>query len=355
MAKDGVTWEACTSNTVRAFLWGETMKMLFTRSRCLLAIVALATMAATSLALMAHASSPSPGPGNAAGTRATGTNYAAASDAQCTFRSGPTCQSTDPTVTISTYSTGNTSDCTFLWNIDWGDGNSSLNLTLVDPPSGWDLLAQHTYSVPGVYTITLTGETAAGNCTTTDGVVTFTLLRAQPSPSPQVHWSRISGRPGTLVTLTGNGWVPGATVRIHLPSKGFFYGSTSWRVGSHGDWKQNFAVGDARPGSYKVSLGEASGHLQVTGTFKMLAPSGIVERFIKWLNACVDGQLSQIDPGCKQAAYDLAGLGLDPASIFSCSEELPNVFGVAACLGEKGAYAIYKIWHWWQTHHKPGP
>jgi PKD domain len=149
------------------------MKRVFAGSRSLLVIVAMVMITAVSTVSTARAA---PSAGNAAGTRAV-------SNAQCNLRhtiSG--CQSTDPTVTLSTEATGNTSDCTFVWDLGWGDGHSA-QATEVDPADGWKVIAQHTYSATGTYTVTATG-TATSGCTLTPFVVTFTLLAAPSSPPP---------------------------------------------------------------------------------------------------------------------------------------------------------------------------
>jgi hypothetical protein len=100
--------------------------------------------------------------------------------------------------------------------------------------------------------------------------VCTTTPKPQPATNPTIYWSRTSGPPGIHFTLTGNGWAPGGTVQVHLPSKGSFYSNASWSVDSHGDWQQNFTVGDARLGAYTLSFSENTGHLQVTGSFSVL-------------------------------------------------------------------------------------
>ena len=185
-----------------------------------------------------------------------------------------TCQSTNPAVTVSVYYYGDSSACTFAWNADWGDGHNSTNLVVTDPLNGWRVLTQHTYSTPGTYAILITGQVTAGNCTANDLSRTFTLTNPPPTNvyAPVIHWSRTSGKPGTHLTLTGKGWAPGGTVQAHLPSKGFFAGKSSWKVNSQGGWEQRLlTVADTRPGKYKLSFSESSGHLQVQGKFKVAA------------------------------------------------------------------------------------
>lgn len=116
----------------------------------------------------------------------------AASSTPCNFQDAQTCQSTDPTVTVSTYQSGDTSACTFDWNVDWGDGQSSP-FELVNPPDGWVVLGQHPYAAPGTYTIAFTGHTKAGNCTASDFTRTFTLPGGKVHRAPQgaiSHWVR---------------------------------------------------------------------------------------------------------------------------------------------------------------------
>ena len=71
---------------------------------------------------------------------------------------------------------GDTSGCTFVWNVSWGDGKSSQNIIVTDPPDGYRLLSQHTFpAIADVYTIAVTGQVTAGSCAESDFSVTFTL------------------------------------------------------------------------------------------------------------------------------------------------------------------------------------
>ena len=155
------------------------MKKIFARPRSLLVIIALVMIATMSTISTARAASSSPGTGNAAGVQA-------ASSAQCNLRHTISkCESTDPTVTLSTLAyggTGNTVDCTFVWDINWGDGHSAT-ATEINPPRTWKTISQHTYAAtPKTYTVTATGTASAG-CTLNPFVVTFTLLAPVPPPN----------------------------------------------------------------------------------------------------------------------------------------------------------------------------
>lgn len=238
------------------------MKKRFAMSRILLAIVALAMIAAMCSVSPARAASAA-----RAGRMDTAAPHApAASGTPCNFVSSlKTCQSTDPTVAYTVYAYGNTANCTFVFDVTWGDGHSSTK-TVVDPTDGYHLLAKHTYVAPRTYTITVTGQVTAGPCTLTSSVHTFTL-----APSPTLYyWSRKSGPPGTSFNVAGKGWIPGGTVHVRLPAR--FHGSTTWHVNSRGRWERKFTVGDAAARKYTLRFRETSGHLLVTGRFRVLVP-----------------------------------------------------------------------------------
>src|SRR5579859_5472171 len=136
------------------------MTRLFAKSRRLLVVVALAVVTAISTVSTAHAASPE------AGARANGgavLNATSASSTPCSFLPALTCQSTNPAVTLNIYYSGDTSDCTFAWEVLWGDGRGPSNRTVTDPPDGYVVLAGHTYAATGEYAITVTGQVTSGN------------------------------------------------------------------------------------------------------------------------------------------------------------------------------------------------
>lgn len=160
------------------------MKKIFARSRGLLVIVALVMIAAMSGVPTARAASPAGAAGgiSAAPHSQAAPGASASPSGQCTFVGVSTCQSTDPTVAVSTDQTGNSDLCTFVWDVNWGDGSSSQR-TLTDPPPGWAVLVQHTYAAAGMYTITATGQATGPDCTITPFTLTFTLLAPSPPSS----------------------------------------------------------------------------------------------------------------------------------------------------------------------------
>lgn len=162
------------------------MKRLVVRSRSLVLVVALAVMAAMCTVSTAHAASPGSG---AAGIRGAASHAAAASSTPCSFEPATTCQSTDPSVTQNVHYYGDQSGCTYVWDVSWGDGQSSPNLTNTDPPDGYMFLANHTYAAAGTYAISLTGQVTAGDCTANTFTAQFTLVTPPPPVAPGIHYS----------------------------------------------------------------------------------------------------------------------------------------------------------------------
>lgn len=92
------------------------------------------------------------------------------------FYSIPDCTSSDPDVSFRIVSNGGTTDCTFQYTTDWGDGTSSIK-TFPGGPDGSTLWTfQHKYvNKPSSYTVTVTGETTVGSCGAISGTLQFTL------------------------------------------------------------------------------------------------------------------------------------------------------------------------------------
>ena len=96
----------------------------------------------------------------------------------CSFISGgPTsCESTNPQVQLYVTIHDEILGCTFVWNIDWGDGKSSDNIIIQGRLNGSIFLAGHTYLVPGSYTMHLSRRVTQGLCTGATGTLQFTFL-----------------------------------------------------------------------------------------------------------------------------------------------------------------------------------
>jgi hypothetical protein len=234
-----------------------------------LAVVAAVAVVAVASALVVPIATRS---GSAlAQTSAISTNVgpraSAASSTPCNFQGAQTCQSTDPTVTVSTYQGGDTSACTFVWYVNWGDGQKSWNLEVVDPPDGWRVLAQHTYAAPGTYTIGLIGTTAAGNCTTNDFSRTFTFNTSTKPTAPARFTFAVNPiTPDFTVSelIQGTNWPPGLTV--HVKSSPSIFLPTTATVGQDGSWKVERSISTTvAVGNYKVTA-EAQGTVNGTLT-----------------------------------------------------------------------------------------
>jgi hypothetical protein len=80
----------------------------------------------------------------------------------------------------------------------------------------------------------------------------------------------------------------------------------------------------------------------------------LIAQFLWWLNACVSGQLDDIDPGCKEAAYNLSGFSYSADNLGQCAIEGSNAIATGrpqealSCFGA-GAAAL---WDYWQSHKK---
>src|SRR5690348_15888978 len=133
------------------------MEKRFVRSRGLLAIVVLTITAGMCIVSPVHAGSAS----SLGEMSIVAPHGAAASGAPCNFvLSLKTCVSTDPTVAYTSYAHGDTSHCTFAFEVTWGDGGSSANVQ-ANPTVGPHLIGNHKYAAPGVYTITVNVQLTA--------------------------------------------------------------------------------------------------------------------------------------------------------------------------------------------------
>jgi len=172
-----------------------------------------------------------------------------------------TCQSTDHTVAYSDTPFGDASQCTFVFNIAWGDG-VSVTRTVTDPAPGHHLVASHVYATPRTYTITVVPQVTVGNCTATSSVHTFTLLAAAPPPArsckaPSVSVTPPGGPIGSQFVIKGAGWNPGGAIHIKLPSKGFFEAKQATpAVGPKGNWQTTVTAGKSPAATYTFTFTE---------------------------------------------------------------------------------------------------
>jgi hypothetical protein len=106
---------------------------------------------------------------------ATGQAPAAAAAKKC-FYTIPDCASSNPDVSFTITSIGDTSGCTFKTTVDWGDGKSGT----ASYPGGSDGSTletfKHSYAKrAAVFDITVTSTTTAGSCGAANGPLQFTL------------------------------------------------------------------------------------------------------------------------------------------------------------------------------------
>ena len=106
---------------------------------------------------------------------------------------------------LNIYYYGGSADCTFVWDVDWGDGHTTSNLEVVGPANGYRLLAQHTYLATESYTIAVTGLVTIGNCVANAFTATFTLQASPPPPSHMSGKACVFNAPKGGFTVTVGG------------------------------------------------------------------------------------------------------------------------------------------------------
>ena len=117
--------------------------------------------------------------GTSASRPVTGPSSAAV-ESTCSFAVGgaATCDSANPKVKVYVHFDDDTSGCTFVRDINWGDGTSSKNIVIQGGPAGPKFVDSHTYSAPGSYTIFLGGKVTQGNCLIRTPAFQFEFLRS---------------------------------------------------------------------------------------------------------------------------------------------------------------------------------
>jgi Protein kinase domain len=86
------------------------------------------------------------------------------------------CNSTNPQVLLYVDFADNTTGCSWVRDITWGDGTSSDGVVVTGGPAGPKFAASHTYAAPGTYTIYFGGHTTAGGCTIVTRTFQFGFL-----------------------------------------------------------------------------------------------------------------------------------------------------------------------------------
>jgi hypothetical protein len=78
----------------------------------------------------------------------------------------------------------------------------------------------------------------------------------------------------------------------------------------------------------------------------------VFDQFNRWLNDCVNGALSEVDPGCRDA---VALTGLEFQDITHCLPDIADPRALAVCAGTKAAGAILLILNEWLDAGRGGP
>jgi hypothetical protein len=225
------------------------MRRVFVKGRRVLLLGgALAVAAAVSGGTTAHAATTAP----AASKAVSGT--------PCSFNPVVLCQSTNGIIALNiTYT--NASDCTFTWDVAWGDGTVS-DVTDTDPANGSVLLAHHTYAKAATYAISATGHVTAGTCTTTPFSGHFSLVKPPPPVRSAPGEACVFDAPNGGLTTPGHLYVSGHVGWAYLsnPAKGTWvyganegpskiYGTASKTWIGSGTWANALSI-------FKNALGE---------------------------------------------------------------------------------------------------
>lgn len=235
------------------------MRKVLAGSRKLLLVAALAALTMYTVFAGHNVASATVG---AAAVRTVAYTATSASSTPCSFNPATTCQSTDPTVTENVYYYGDTSACSFVWDVNWGDGQSTANLAYTDPPDGYLFLANHTYKAAGKYNISITGQVTSGNCVANPFSAQFTL--AAPSPSLSGRACVFNAPNGGEPLPTFHGWVMSGHVGwayLADPATG------TWEYGANEGYASYYG------GSSKTWLAEGS-WANVISAFKNALPGG---------------------------------------------------------------------------------
>jgi hypothetical protein len=228
-----------------------------------------------------------------------------------------------------------------------------------------------------------TAASAASPPATNDAAVTTATVRSeQPWTDTRIELSAgdtvllqasgtinvFSGKPEFEQTPAGAG--PANPTCVAGPG---VYGG-NWTADGLACWSLIARIGDGAPffvGPQHLAVVREAGQLQLgvndqAGTFgdnsgswtvRIIhttagrpAADNLAEQFNQWLSACVEGELAEVDPGCEQAARDLAPFDLDV--IVDCLTGNAGSDWVAKC-GKAAGDIIPDIFMRWLEHMKP--
>ncbi len=191
----------------------------------------------------------------------------ATGSAPCFGDTFPDCASTDPDVSFSLYSDGDTTGCTFEGDVDWGDGTEDVVDFSGVPDGDVAVTFTHTYDDWGVYPIQWSSNLVSGStCVSSSGTLQFTLGTV-PTSAQQGGAPNPSQDPTTCSSeepvncATGAFWQQ--FVDFSVPGRGVPLDLTRTYSSSQADVAGPFGYGWAF--SYGMSLStDASGDVTVT-------------------------------------------------------------------------------------------
>jgi hypothetical protein len=189
------------------------------------------------------------------------------------------CRSTQPMINLYFTNNGDSSGCTYDITINWADGKTTQIPSYPGGPQGLEFLASHKYTATGVYTITVTGSVASGDCYFDPGTGQFSYV-SSTAPYPE-------GPPISVATMLSR-----AADWISVPVQ---YSQTDYYSDVNGTYRQDCSgfVSMAWDLDYSLSTPKLSTvATEVASGLKGIEPGDIILRagkhvflFVKWANS----------------------------------------------------------------------
>ncbi|WP_022891305.1 GH92 family glycosyl hydrolase [Agromyces subbeticus] len=120
-------------------------------------------------------------------------------------------------------------------------------------------------AAPGLYAIVATGAESAMPATATVNVVPD---ETDPVYTPQLHSDSTSGRPGDLVTVTGEGFAPGEKITVEVHSDPVVVGTAT--ATARGAFSLTFTLPDVPVGAHRVVVTGETSAVPVSFAFEVL-------------------------------------------------------------------------------------
>lgn len=167
-----------SSRSARGMLEIRGLRVALTAAVTVGVAVAITSCSSPTPGTQGHPASVTSAPVTAAAASSATTPSSAATGSMCAFIVGhaTSCDSTNPQVQVYANFGDDTTGCTWVRNIDWGDGTTSEGIVVNGGPAGPKFVDNHTYSAPGSYTIFFGGKLTQGSCTIVTPTFHFKLL-----------------------------------------------------------------------------------------------------------------------------------------------------------------------------------